>query len=133
MFNKDNTVKTNIADFEKEAKKRERKQKIDNACNKAKQKVVDIGHIIYDNKEIIIPVVTVGIPAIVGVSRQIGKWHDRHVEHVKVSRQFYDRSLGKYWTTDKKLSSRQLTEIARRRADGEKYVNIFESMGIKFH
>lgn len=132
MFNKDK-VRIEVVDFEKEAKRRERKQKFEDTVNKAKQKAVEFGYVLYDNRQIIVPVVTIGIPAVVGVSKQIGKWHDRRVERLRVSRQFYDRSLGKYWTTDKKLSTRQLAEIARRKADGEKYVNIFESMGIKFH
>ena len=133
MFNKKNTNEIEMIDFEKEAKKRERQQKFDNAVNKVKETAVGIGRAIYDNREIVVPIVTVGVPAMIGLSKQLGRWHDRIAENKRINKQFYDRSLGKYWTVDRRLSSRQLKEIARRKSDGEKYADIFNNMGIKFH
>lgn len=51
---------------------------------------------------------------------------ERHLKEDYV----YDRSLGKYLKPRRKLSKREWQTVARRKANGEKYVNIFDDMGV---
>lgn len=42
----------------------------------------------------------------------------------------YDRSLGRYLKPTRKLSKKEWRIVAQRKANGEKYVNIFNDMGV---
>lgn len=74
------------------------------------------------------------VPTVIGVGGgavKLAKKHhtisqERHLKEDYV----YDRTLGKYLKPTRKLSKKEWRDVARRKANGEKYVNIFDDMGV---
>ena len=65
-----------------------------------------------------------------GVVRFARKHHTLSVEKHLKEDYVYDRSLGRYLKPTRKLSKKERRDAARRKANGEKYVDIFDSMGV---
>lgn len=123
MFNK---VKIDVVDFEKEARKRERKAKFRNGVN-------NTINWIENNKEILaiaIPVVAAtgsGTAKIIKcVSKNVALNKEKKLKELFI----YDRSLGKYLELKKPLSSSQMKSILERKENGEKLAIILQQMNL---
>lgn len=116
----------NIKDFQKEAKKREMKQKFQTMVNDGLSWV-------NRNKENIAIVTAVGIPVAKGGVKLISKAMVNHKLNKEIDfkeRHIYDRSLGRYTELKHKLSKKEALEIERRKNGGEKLNIILDSMGL---
>lgn len=121
--------KVDIVDFQKEAKRRERKQKIADAYQTVKD-FVD------DKKEEIAfwtPIIGLVVPGATYLTKQVISNHKANKEIDFKERHIYDRSLGRYVELKKKLTPAQAISIEERRANGEKLNTILDSMGLLKH
>lgn len=112
-----------LVDFQKEAKKRARKEKILNKINNA-------GNWINNNKDwivIIAPAViglmTVGFKA---VNKQINLSKEKDLKELYC----YDRSLGHYWKLKRELSNSEWVEIDKRKKNGERLGDILDELKV---
>ena len=123
MFKKD---KVEIVDFEKELKRRERKEKIQNAWN-------ECAAFIRDNKDILIFVVPAGVTVIGGGTKVLSKAIANHTAEREIrfkERTIYDRSQGRYVTLKRPLKTQEALEIERRRRNGEGLNSILYDMNL---
>ena len=112
-----------IADFQKEAKRRQRKEKV-------LTKINSIGRWISNNKEMIM---LLG-PAALGTTTAGIKAVSKHVSQGKEKRlkenYCYDRSLGHYWKLRRELTNSEWVEIDRRKNNGERLADILEELKV---
>lgn len=113
-----------FAQFEKERKRRERRQKIEDSLGW-------LSGLIRDNKELAI----IGIPAAVaitkGITNAIGKTVSANATKREIQfkeRTIYDRSLGRYVELKRPLTPTEALIIEERRARGEKLHEILNDM-----
>lgn len=121
MFKKNEKIE--IVDFEKEAKRRERKEKF-------QRKVNGVTNWIYNNKEVIM---LVGPTIISGTAfgvKTISK-------HVKLNKEknlkelyCYDRSLGHYWKLRRELTNSEWIAIDQRKQNGERLADILDELKV---
>lgn len=121
MFKKNEKIE--IVDFEKEAKRRERKEKF-------QRKVNSVTNWIYNNKEVIM---LVGPTIISGTAfgvKAISK-------HVKLNKEknlkelyCYDRSLGHYWKLRRELTNSEWVAIDQRKQNGERLADILDELKV---
>ena len=125
---------TNIEDFNKEVKRRER---LDNFVRPIKDGFNNTVNWFYNNKEFAI---TVGIPAAFGVTKIFGglvKGVHRSTTLKKEQRLkdnfIYDRSkgIGHYWELRRKPTNREWAEIYKRKEMGETLSSILDDMRLK--
>lgn len=84
----------------------------------------------YKNKSWVAPAVSVGLTATPFIVRFVTKRTNLVKEQNLKDKYIYDRSHGHYWELRRKLSTRELMEIDRRKDKGESLVDILESMRI---
>lgn len=112
-----------IADFQKEAKKRQRKAKIQSKMN-------SIGKWVGNNKEMIL---ILG-PAVLGMTTASVKAVSKHASQRKEKKlkenYCYDRSLGHYWKLRRELTNSEWVEIDRRKNNGERLADILEELKV---
>lgn len=113
-----------FAQFEKERKRRERRQKIEDSLGW-------LSGLIRDNKELAI----IGIPAVVAITKSISNAVSKTVsanatkkEIQFKERTIYDRSLGRYVELKRPLTPTEALIIEERRARGEKLHEILNDM-----
>lgn len=113
-----------FAQFNKERKRRERRQKIEDSLGW-------LSGLIRDNKELAI----IGIPAAVaitkGITNAIGKTVSANATKREIQfkeRTIYDRSLGRYVELKRPLTPTEALIIEERRARGEKLHEILNDM-----
>lgn len=110
-----------INDFKKEAKIREWKEKVKSGWDKTKQLVVD-------HPAECFALATTAIGAAVGLVKRADRKADlKKAEQLK-DRYIYDRSLGGYWHTRRKLSSNDMLEIERQKKMGRGTGEILRDM-----
>lgn len=105
-------------------------KKLREIFDEAKMKANEIGRWVADNKEIVIVAVPAGVAIIklayIGVSKAI-RHHD---EKVLKDRRIYDRSIGRYLTLRRPLTSSEQLELTRRKENGENTALILNDMGL---
>lgn len=84
----------------------------------------------YKNKSWVAPAVSVGLTVTPFIVRFVTKRTNLMKEQNLKDKYIYDRSHGHYWELRRKLSTRELLEIDRRKDKGESLVDILESMRV---
>jgi hypothetical protein len=120
MFKND---RVEVIDFEKEQKRRDRKDKFN-------RKIEDVERFVFNNKEMIIAV----IPFMAGGTAWLVK---RGVKHSEMKKQedlknlyCYDRSLGHYWKLKRELTNSEWVEIDKRKKNGEHLADILDELKV---
>lgn len=112
-----------IDGFQKEEKKRERKERL-------QRKVRNAGNWLYRNKELVL----VLAPAVLGVVTAGTKAASKHASQKKEEElkelYCYDRSLGHYWKLDRELTNSEWVEVDRRKQNGERLGDILDDMSV---
>lgn len=112
-----------IVDFQKEERRRKRKEKIRSKINK-------VQNWINNNKEMIL---ILG-PAVLGATTASVKAVSKHVSQNKEKKlkenYCYDRSLGHYWKLRRELTNSEWIEIDRRKNNGERLADILEELKV---
>lgn len=117
----ENKTVVDIDDFKKEAKIRKLKAKVEEIKNKA----VDL---ITEHPTEALALGTTLIGSAVGLARRADRKKDLREQQRLREEYIYDRSLGSYWKTRRKLSNSEKLEIERRRRQGESLGEILRSM-----
>ncbi|MBR1703111.1 MAG: hypothetical protein IJ716_14385 [Lachnospiraceae bacterium] len=119
-----------IKDFQKEAKRRERKEKWH-------QRRVAVENWFYENKElamILIPIAGTATVALVkgtiNISKGAVRAHNLKKEEDLKNLYCYDRSLGHYWALRRELSNAEWIEIDRRKKNGERLSDILDELKV---
>lgn len=119
--------KIEIVDFEKEAKRREKKAK-------RQQKFEDVKTWCQNNPELALLLASAGIGGVTGGTKIIAKSVSKHqklkLEHAQQYLRCYDRSAGHYWTLRREITNDEWLMIARRKANGEKLVDILDELRV---
>ena len=112
-----------IVDFQKEMKRRERKEKIRNKINKVQNWA-------NNNKEMIL----IFGPAALGLTTAGVKAVSRHMSQrteKKLKENYcYDRSLGHYWKLRRELTKSEWVEIDKRKSNGERLADILDELKV---
>lgn len=85
---------------------------------------------INENRDLLIVAIPVAGSVLGGAIKFLKKNHTLRAEKHLKEDYVYDRSLGKYLKPTRKLSKNEWRSVARRKAAGERYVDIFDSMGV---
>lgn len=110
-----------INDFKREAKVRELKGKVKAGYDKAKQMVVD-----HPAESFALATTVVG--SVIGLVKRADRKADlKKAEQLK-ERYIYDRSIGGYWKTRRKLNTSDMLEIERRKKLGRGLGEILRDM-----
>lgn len=121
-FKKDDKV-VEIKDFDKEQKKRARK-------NRRKQKVEETKKFVVENKELVVTIVVTGITGIATIVKKTSKMMQLRHETNHRDKHIYDHSTGTYWELKKKISNSQREQLEQRKMNGEKTGQILRSMNL---
>ena len=113
----------NIEDFRKEAKKRERKEKIQRKIRSGKDWISR-------NKELVIGITPVAIGGITTVAKVVGKRVNLRKQEELKDLYCYDRSLGHYWRLKRELSNKEWLDVDRRKKNGERLSDILSEMKV---
>lgn len=84
----------------------------------------------HKNKSWVAPVISIGLTVTPFIVRFATKRTNLMKEQQLKDLYIYDRSHGHYWELRRKLSTRELLEIDRRKDKGESLVDILESMRV---
>ena len=114
-------IKKNIGDLHL-------KEKLNTAKLKAGIKAKEARQWVSENKELVIGVATVTIPAAIGLGGKVVSRNKVAKEEKRRATDIYDPSSGIHWNTKKKLTEKQKLEIDRRHRSGESYGEILNSM-----
>lgn len=117
----ENNKTVDINEFKREAKIRKIKAKVEEIKNKA----VDL---ITEHPTEALALATTLIGSAVGLARRADRKKDLREQQRLREEYIYDRSLGSYWKTRRKLSNSEKLEIERRRRQGESLGEILRSM-----
>lgn len=117
----DENKTVDINEFKREAKIRKIKAKFEEIKNKA----VDF---VTDHPTEALALATTLIGSAVGLARRADRKKDLREQQRLREEYIYDRSLGSYWKTRRKLSNSEKLEIERRRRQGESLGEILRSM-----
>lgn len=113
----------NMKDFEKEAKRRQRKEWVHDRIQNA-------GNWIEDNKELIL---LIG-PTLLGVGTAVIKSANKRATLKKEEKlkdlYCYDRSLGHYWKLKRELTNSEWVEIDKRKQNGERLADILTELKV---
>ena len=123
MFKKD---KVEISDFEKELRRRKRKEAITNGWNK----VVDG---VRENKDVLMFVVPPALAVIGGVTKVASKGIANHTANKEIrfkERHIYDHSQGRYVSLKRPMNTMEGLEFERRKEKGEGTNSILFDMGL---
>lgn len=120
-MDENNKTVVDIDDFKREAKIRKLKAKVEEIKNKA----VDF---VTDHPTESLALLTTLIGSAVGLARRADRKKDLREQQRLKEEYIYDRSLGSYWKTRRKLSNSEKLEIDRRRRQGESLGEILRSM-----
>lgn len=112
-----------IVDFQKEAKRRQRKEwfhsKVDNA-----------GRWINNNKEMILVLGPATLGAVTTGAKVVSKHVRQNKEKDLKDLYCYDRSLGHYWKLRRELTNSEWVEIDKRKNNGERLGDILEELKV---
>lgn len=117
----ENKTVVDIDDFKREAKFRRVKAK----AEEFSRKFIDL---IKDHPTEALALGTTLIGSAVGLARRADRKKDLREQQRLREEYIYDRSLGSYWKTRRKLSNSEKLEIERRRRQGESLGEILRSM-----
>lgn len=110
-----------INDFKREAKIRELKEKAKAGFDKAKQ-------VVTEHPAESLALATTAIGTVIGLVRRADRKADlKKAEQLK-ERYIYDRSIGGYWKTRRKLSTNDMLEIERQKKLGRGLGEILRDM-----
>lgn len=105
-------------------------KKLKEVFDKTKEKAKEIGWWIADNKEIVIVAVPAGVAIIKLAYNGINKAIQHNDEKVLKDKRIYDRSIGRYLTLRRPLTSSEQLELTRRKENGENTAWILDDMGL---
>lgn len=120
-MDENNKTVVDIDDFKREAKIRKIKAKVEEIKNKAVDFVTD-----HPTESLALATTLIG--SAVGLARRADRKKDIREQQRLREEYIYDRSLGSYWKTRRKLSNSEKLEIERRRRQGESLGEILRSM-----
>lgn len=109
------------------AKIKQLKLEMEFRCKNAAYSVADFWN---NNKEAIVVIAPIALGAVRMVTRTINKGLDVHEEQKLKDNRVYDRSVGQYWETKRKIKTSERLELEERKANGEKTGQILKSMGL---
>lgn len=112
-----------IVDFQKEAKRRQRKEKIQNGVDKAKNWISNNKETVLVLGPAILGVVTTATKA---VSKQVSQRNEKNLKE----NYCYDRSLGHYWKLRRELTNSEWVEIDKRKQNGERLADILDELKV---
>lgn len=121
MFKKKERVE--IVDFQKEARRRERKEQLE-------RKAKDIGRWISNNKEMILLVGPAALGALTTGVKVVSKHAQQRKEQDLKDLYCYDRSLGHYWRLRRELTNSEWVEIDKRKKNGERLADILDELKV---
>ena len=115
-----------VVDFDKELKRRKRKEQIVGTWN-------EFAGFVRDNQDVLVFAVPAAITVIGGGTKVLSKLIANHTAERDIKfkeRTIYDRSLGRYVQLKRPLKAHEALEIERRRQNGERLTNILSDMGL---
>ena len=108
--------------------------------NKVQRKAVDVRNAIYRKIEWVkehpeeAAAIAGGVATLLGVltkgAKTVIRTHNLHKEKQLKDRYIYDRSLGMYLHTKRKLTTKDFTNINKERQNGKKLADILNDMGL---
>lgn len=107
-----------IVDFEKEMKRRQRREKIRRKINKVQSWA-------NNNREAIL-ILGAATASVKAVSRHVSQNNEKKLKE----NYCYDRSLGHYWKLRRELTNSEWVEIDRRKNNGERLADILEELKV---
>lgn len=113
----------NIKDFQKEERKRARKEKVEQMANKAKI-------FIENNRETLVAVVPLCIAGVTTIVKVAGKHRNTQKQEELKNEYCYDNRLGHYWRLRRPLTNKEWLEIDSRKRNGEYLSDILASMRV---
>lgn len=119
----DENKTVDIDDFKREARIRKFKQKIEEAVDKYKDLVAE-------HPAESMALVTAAFGSLIGLARRYDRKKDLREQQRLREEYIYDRSIGDYWHTRRKLTNGDKLEIERRRRGGESLGDILNDMGL---
>lgn len=117
----ENNKTVDIDNFKREAKIRKLKAKLEEIKNKAADFVTE-----HPTESLALATTLIG--SAVGLARRADRKKDLREQQRLREEYIYDRSLGSYWKTRRKLSNSEKLEIERRRRAGESLGEILRDM-----
>ena len=115
--------KITLNDFQKEQKKREIKEMIQQKYQTAKEWAVN-------NKAVVAAATPVVLSGITKFGKFVGRRVNLRKQEQLKTHYCYDRSLGHYWKLKRELRSDEWLEIDRRKRNGEKLSDILAQMRV---
>lgn len=117
----ENNKTVDIRDFKREERIRKFKAKVNETADKVKDFVAD-------HPAESLALLTTAIGSAVGLARRADRKRDIREQQRLREEYIYDRSIGDYWHTRRKLTNAEKLEIERRRRAGESLGDILKSM-----
>lgn len=117
----DENKTVDIDDFKREARIRKFKQKIEEAVDKYKDLVAE-------HPAESMALVTAAFGSLIGLARRYDRKKDLREQQRLRDEYIYDRSLGSYWRTRRKMTNGEKLEVERRRRQGESLGEILRDM-----
>lgn len=120
MFN----ANVEYVNFDKEAKRRHRKEQLSQAWDEFRD-------FVRDNQDVLVFTVPAAVTILGGGSKLLSKAIAHHTSAKEIrfkERTIYDRSLGRYVQLKRPLKAREALEIERRRRAGERLNSILNDM-----
>ena len=111
----------NFDDFKREAKIRELKEKAKAGWDKTKQLVTE-----HPAESLALATTLVG--SVIGLARRADRKADLKKTEELITRYIYDRSIGGYWKTRRKLTTSDMLEIEREKKMGRSLGEILRDM-----
>lgn len=124
MKKKDNVV------YIDENGKVKKKFSIKETCAKAKEKAGQIWTACKENKEAVIAVGSVVIPATVEIGKTIVKGRNRRNDERRRKLEMWDPVEGHWWPLRRQLTSAEYLEVERRVKNGESRGEVLDDMGV---
>lgn len=119
-----------MKEFEKEQKRRERKEK-------GRRKIEAIVTWFNDNRELALILIPAGIAGVsflvkggISITKGLIRTHNLKKEEALKDLYCYDRSLGHYWKLRRELTNNEWVEIDQRKKSGERLADILESLKV---
>lgn len=117
----DNNKTVDINDFKREARIRKFKAKIEETADKVKDLVAE-------HPAESMALVTAAFGSLIGLARRYDRKKDLREQQRLRDEYIYDRSLGSYWRTRRKMTNGEKLEVERRRRQGESLGEILRDM-----
>lgn len=108
----------------------EQQEKWDNFKKRAAYKRDKAVEFIADHIDIVVPILTITVPAVIGVAKSANRARAEKIEEKRRDTDWYDAVNGNHVVTKRKLTPREMNEVSQRHAEGEAVTEILYDMNL---